>query len=118
MKIDSNITGNTIVVNLFGDVDHHSTDIIKNHIYKNLTPDIKNMIINLEGVEFMDSSGIGMILGRYKEMSEKMGTVSVTGIRGNMERIYTLSGLYRIIKSYDTVDEAIEAVKAQAGVYK
>ncbi len=111
MKINSSSEGNTLIVNLFGDIDHHNTEIIKRYIYDNMAHSIKNLVIDLSGVEFMDSSGIGMILGRYKEMSEKMGTVSLVGIRGNMERIYTLSGLYKIIKNYSTVKDAVNSLK-------
>lgn len=118
MKIDSIISGNTFVIHLFGDVDHYSTEFIKKYIYDNIIPDIKNIVFNLEGVEFMDSSGIGMVLGRYKEMSEKMGTVALVGVKGNMERIYTLSGLYRIIKNYTTIDEALKSITLRDGVYE
>ncbi len=66
------------------------------------------MIIDLDNVQFMDSSGIGMILGRFREMDERNGRMVITGIKGNMERIFRLSGLYKIIKKYDTVNEAVE----------
>lgn len=110
MKYESYISGNTFIINLFGDVDHHNAESIKRYIHENILPDTKNIIINMDGVEFMDSSGIGMLLGRYKEMSEKMGTVVLVGIKENMERIYTLSGLFKIIKNYSTVEEALEYI--------
>ena len=49
-----------------------------------------------------------MILGRFREMDERNGRMVITGIKGNMERIFRLSGLYKIIKKYDTVNEAVE----------
>ncbi len=115
MKIDSSTAGNTLIVYLFGDIDHHNTELIKKYIHECIAPDIKNLVISLENVEFMDSSGIGMVLGRYKEMKEKMGTVALVGVKGNMERIYTLSGLYRIINNYSTTDEALKSI--QDGVH-
>lgn len=95
------------VVELNGDIDHHSSEIIKREIYMNTGKYVKKMIIDLSNVEFMDSSGIGMILGRYREIEEREGKIALTGIKGNMERIFNMSGLYKIIKKFDTVDDAL-----------
>ena len=107
MKLSDSRINKTFVLNIVGDVDHHSTEEIKRYIYNNIGMMSKHLIINLSEVNFMDSSGIGMILGRYKEMVEKNGSVSIVGIKGNMERIYKLSGLYKIIKNYNTLEEGI-----------
>ena len=48
----------------------------------------------------MDSSGIGMIMGRYKAISQKGGVVVVTGINPTINRMLELSGLYKIVEVY------------------
>lgn len=45
----------------------------------------------------MDSSGIGMLIGRYKRMKRRGGSVAVTGAEGRIDRIFTMAGLYQII---------------------
>lgn len=60
-------------------------------------PDIRRLIFDMRGVEFMDSSGIGMLIGRYKRMKRRGGSVAVTGAEGRIDRIFTMAGLYQII---------------------
>lgn len=95
------------IVKLSGDIDHCSSEKIKRQIYLNTSKFVRKMIIDLSNVEFMDSSGIGMILGRYKEIEERKGKIAITGIKGNMERIFNMSGLYKIINKYNTINDAI-----------
>ena len=95
------------VVKLSGDIDHYSSEKIKREIYLNTSKYVRKMIIDLSNVEFMDSSGIGMILGIYKEIKERQGKIAVTGIKGNMERIFNMSGLYKIISKYNNINDAI-----------
>ncbi len=95
------------VIELDGDIDHHSSEIIKREIYINTGRYVNKMIIDLSNVEFMDSSGIGMILGRYREIKERGGKIALTGIKGNMERIFNMSGLYKIISRFNTIDDAL-----------
>ncbi len=96
------------IIELTGDIDHYTSEKIRRDIYMNTGRYVNKMIIDLSGVEFMDSSGIGMILGRYREIKERGGKIALTGIKGNMERIFNMSGLYKIIGRYDTVNDALK----------
>lgn len=96
------------IIELNGDIDHYTSEKIRREIYMNTGRYVNKMIIDLSGVEFMDSSGIGMILGRYREIKERGGKIALTGIKGNMERIFNMSGLYKIIGRYDTVNDALK----------
>lgn len=95
------------IVELKGDIDHYTSEKIKRAIYLNTGKYARKMIIDLRDVEFMDSSGIGMILGRYREIKERNGEIAITGVKGNMERIFNMSGLYKIISKYDTIGDAL-----------
>lgn len=95
------------IVELYGDIDHCTSEKIKREIFLNTGKFVRKMIIDLSNVEFMDSSGIGMILGRYREIKERKGKIALTGIKGNMERIFNMSGLYKIINKYNTIGDAL-----------
>ena len=47
---------------------------------------------------FMDSSGIGMVMGRYRKIQYFGGNVYVTGVGAGIDRIFSMSGLYKIIQ--------------------
>ena len=61
-------------------------------------------LFDFSGVEFMDSSGIGVIMGRYKQMSYVGGTVYVYGIGKNVDRIFQMSGLYKLVKQWNQAE--------------
>lgn len=52
----------------------------------------------------MDSSGIGVIMGRYKLVKNRGGKVTVTNINNSIDRILTISGLYKIVEKTITPD--------------
>ena len=57
---------------------------------------IKHLVINMENLDFLDSSGIGFIIGRYHQLKKNNGDVMLCGIHGKIERIISLSGLTKI----------------------
>ena len=61
-------------------------------------PSVRRLVFDLSGLEFMDSSGIGMIIGRYNLMKSRGGSVAVVPGDRRVDRIIELSGLYRIIE--------------------
>ena len=111
MKIRLKKINNNLVVYPTGEIDHHTAEELRLVIdskFENLCA--KNIIVDFNEVSFMDSSGIGMIIGRYKHANNHGGKVVVSGVSDAMRKIFTLSGLGRIISIYTTVDEAINNI--------
>jgi len=100
--------GNTLIIGLNGDLDHHSAEEVRNKIDDRIDRDkINKLILDFSGVTFMDSSGIGVVIGRYKKLSMRDGEVRIAEINNNVKRVFELSGLFKIIKTYNTVEEAL-----------
>lgn len=90
--------GDTLTIMLSGEIDHYSASAIKTNIDALIrSPQIMHMRLDFSGVSFMDSSGIGMIIGRYKTMKAKNGRVSATGLYPPVDRLFRIAGLHRII---------------------
>lgn len=68
---------------------------------------VKNIVFDFKDVSFMDSSGIGLIMGRYKKVMFIGGKAAVTNVGNAVDRIFKISGLYKIIEKYDTIQEAL-----------
>lgn len=84
---------------LTGDIDHHSTRKLRSELDNfviTMQPDI--LIIDLTGISFMDSSGIGLIIGRYKLLKELGGRLEVKSPQPYIRRVLRLSGIERIVK--------------------
>lgn len=99
----------TLIVKITGEIDHYSSNEIKNKTdkeYKRLNS--KNILFDLSNVTFMDSSGIGVIMGRYKNVSANGGIVAAASINKDIKKIFELSGLLKIIKYYENPEKALK----------
>ena len=63
-----------------------------------LDPGVRRLVFDLNELEFMDSSGIGLIIGRYKLMARRGGSVAVRGPGRRVDRIFQMSGLYQLVE--------------------
>lgn len=85
---------------LQGDLDQHSAlqvkDIVDGQI--SLHPRLKRLLFDMQDVSFMDSSGIGVIIGRYKNMARRGGCTEVTNTAQRVDRIFRMSGLYQLVE--------------------
>jgi len=104
-----NIYKDKIIVNLKGELDHHMATKIKAQLREAMEKhDLKKLIFNFKDVTFMDSSGIGMILGRYKELQPIGGKIGVINLNDRIKRIFDMSGLLSIIPCFENDQEIIE----------
>ncbi|SFR81226.1 anti-sigma F factor antagonist [Anaeromicropila populeti] len=104
------VENHCLIIQLNSDLDHHSALKIReksDHIIAH--DNIRNIIFDFSNSNFMDSSGIGVIMGRYKKVIFSGGKIAVTGINPPVDRIFRVSGLYKIIQKYETVMDALKA---------
>ncbi|MDR3595028.1 anti-sigma F factor antagonist [Clostridium sp.] len=102
---------NILITTLSGELDHNSAEGVRVRIDDRIDRDnIRKVVLDFSRVTFMDSSGIGAVLGRYKKVSNKGGVLCIAMPNKNVNRIFELAGLYKIIKNYNTVDEAVRCI--------
>ncbi len=98
MNIRTEHIGTTLVVKLFGEIDQSCAGEIRARIDGELQAHpVQNLILDFAEVSFMDSSGIGMVLGRYKEIKARGGKTMIIRTRPQVDRLLELSGLKKII---------------------
>ncbi|MBQ4073986.1 MAG: anti-sigma factor antagonist [Clostridia bacterium] len=86
-------------VYLEGELDHCSAQSIRRELDRVLEDQsIRHLILDMGKMSFMDSSGIGVILGRYRILAARGGTVAVRNMNAHVERIFILSGMHQIIR--------------------
>lgn len=108
MFIGFNKEKGKLIVYLEGELDHHSAEEVRSKIDNKIDSNKeKSIILDFSKVSFMDSSGIGVVIGRYKKLGTKGGNISIVNPTNNVSRIFQLSGLFKIIHSYGSIDEAI-----------
>lgn len=110
MTKDFHIGKNALIFHLQGEIDQHAATQLKERIDIEIESSTKrNLIIDLKDVVLMDSSGIGLIVGRYKLVSSIGGKFAVCGASEHIRKMLELSGITKIIKHYKTIAEAEKA---------
>ena len=93
------IKENCLTIFLPSEVDHH----IAEEMRKNMDTIIENnhiriVIFDFQNTEFMDSSGIGVIMGRYRMMGMRGDCIQATGVNSYIEKLLHLSGVYKFVE--------------------
>ena len=88
-----------LLVFLQGEINHHSAVSTRAAIDEKvleLCP--KNLVLDLADAPFMDSSGLGLVMGRYQRMQELGGTLTVANPSAEHKKIFKLAGLNKLVK--------------------
>lgn len=98
LKIQLEQRRQTVIVRLIGELDHHTADIVKAKMEEAiLKGNGIHLILSLKKLSFMDSSGLGVILGRYKQVTAKGGRMIVCDVNPAVYRLFEMSGLFKIL---------------------
>ncbi len=98
MDIKLENIGTTLVVKLDGEIDHHTAPELKDEIDREINlRNIINLVLDFDGVSFMDSSGIGVIIGRYKQIQARGGRTMIIRVKPQVDKILEISGLKKIL---------------------
>ena len=112
MEISFEMINDILICVLSGELDHHSSGRVRDSIDNTYdTFQAKHIILSFEGVTFMDSSGIGLIMGRYNKVRLQHGRIAVAGCSEHIDRILDMAGIYTIAGCYGSVSEALAAAK-------
>ena len=84
---------------LMGELDHHSAEKMRKKLDKEIiSSGAETVIFDLTDLTFMDSSGIGVLLGRYKLFATKK--LYISGARDNVDKVLKISGVYTLMPKY------------------
>lgn len=100
----------TLIVTVKGELDHHIAAKLRTKIDRELGGEIKNIVFDFSELSFMDSSGVGMIMGRYKAVQKAGGSLIVAAATPQVERILKISGLMNIVRLESSVGQAIKKI--------
>lgn len=116
--MNTTISGNVLIVKVDGDLDHNTANSIRKKIDSELKKNPINLLImDLSTLNFMDSSGIGLILGRYKLINSLGGKLCLVKPNESIGRIINMSGLHKILSIYSSVEEALDERGIEIGKY-
>ena len=98
----------TLIIHMPKELDHHNCRKLKTDTDLMLEENcVRRIIFDFEKTEFMDSSGIGILLNRYKQMAGSGGKVTLYGVNAQIGRILAIGGIHRLMEHFDSKEAAI-----------
>jgi len=110
IKTDSRV----LFAEISGELDHHQAERLRTQIdaaYDKSS--CRHIILNMAGVDFMDSSGIGMIIGRYKNTEKRGGKLILAQMSEHVTKLFEISGLAKIIKRAASTEDALNILNCK-----
>ncbi|OFW75737.1 MAG: anti-sigma F factor antagonist [Alicyclobacillus sp. RIFOXYA1_FULL_53_8] len=112
MAVESRLIDGILVVQLQGEVDHHKAEELRNDIEVALEGTrYRGLVLSFRGIDFMDSSGLGLILGRYRTVTQHHGKMGLCEVNTTLSRLFELSGILKIIPVHATEEQAVRALQ-------
>ena len=98
MEVFTDYEGSGLVFRLVGELDEHSAEFVRRRLDTLISDsNFDSVIFELSRLSFMDSTGIGVIIGRYKLIRKQNKPVYVRNPSPTVDKIFKMSGLYEII---------------------
>lgn len=109
MEIETKERSGALIARLVGEFDVGAADRFRTEIDTLLDADkrLSCLILDLSEVTFIDSSGIGAILGRYRKMTARGGVIRAVGLKPTVRRVFEFSGMTGLIPAYADVKQAL-----------
>ncbi len=91
-----------LVVYVYGELDEHNASSAKTVLDKLLLDNLNSshVVFDLSGLSFMDSTGIGLLIGRYKKLKQFNIPTYISGATASAEKVIELAGLYNIMPKH------------------
>jgi len=115
MSLILNSKKNTLIVRVNGDFDLVSANEFRDKIDQSLEETrSQNLMLDLSKITFIDSSGLGVILGRYRRVKGNQGQVVIYGTKPAVEKIFAVSGISSLMTLCETEKEAWEFLDSKS----
>ncbi|GAC1409049.1 MAG: anti-sigma factor antagonist BldG [Actinomycetota bacterium] len=107
LVIESRTQGAWAILDVTGEVDVFTAPKLRERIVQSIDQGHEKLIVNLDGVGFMDSTGLGTLVGGLKRMKERGGTLALVCSNRPVLRILTITGLDAVFSIHESTDKAL-----------
>ncbi len=107
MEIKLKKYSTTYILEVVGDMDLYSSFELKNVVTKMLAKDIKNYVVDLAKVDYIDSSGIGVLIHIYSNIKKMNRILKISNVHGSVEKVIKLTKLSQYFPIVGSVKEAL-----------
>jgi anti-sigma B factor antagonist len=114
MKIQSDIREGMVILTLKGNLmGAPETEDFREAVKKHLEVGAQRFIIDLKEVKWMNSLGLGSLISTYTSVKHKEGVMVIANVSEKIKSLFMITQLIKVFQNYNTVDEAIQALKGE-----
>ena len=99
-------------IDISGQIDVYTSPKVKEAVNALISGGAYNLIVNLEQVRYIDSTGLGVLIGALKKVREHNGHIFLVCVDQQIKKVFTITGLVKIFRIFDTNEAAIAAFGA------
>ena len=109
MEITKKSKGDIVILMIVGEIDLYNAPEIKDIINKLIEERNYNIIIDLEKVSYIDSSGIGALISSLSNLKKYQGGLKIINVYGSVKKVFELTKLTSFFEIHDSEDEAVDS---------
>lgn len=111
IKIDVQDKEYCNILSVHGDVDVYTSPKVKEAINALIEKEVFSIVVNLEDVRYVDSTGLGVLIGALKRLKEHNGSIVLVCTNPQIKKIFQITGLVKIFSIYSNDEEALTSFK-------
>ena len=109
LEIGTSVAGGRTVVSVAGEVDVYTAPQLREHLDHEIDAGHHDLVVDLTNVTFMDSTGLGVLVGRLKQIRLHDGSMLLVCTHDRVLKVFVITGLDKVFAIYPTVSEALAA---------
>ncbi|MBB4935627.1 anti-sigma B factor antagonist [Lipingzhangella halophila] len=113
MKLDHYTEDDTEIVVVEGEIDVYTAPRLRELLIDLVNKGNVHLVVNMEKVEFLDSTGLGVLVGGLKRVRAHDGTLDLVCTQERILKIFRITGLTKVFGIYESVQEAIDKRKSK-----
>lgn len=110
LKIIVRKNGAIPIIELSGEVDAYTSARFREIMIETIENGGTSLVVSMAAVEYIDSSGLGALVGGLKRASERNGRILVVCSQPQVRKVFEITGLEKVFPLYDIEDDAVKAI--------
>ena len=107
LSITSEARGEATVVHVSGEIDVYTAPLLREHLDEHISAGRHHLVVDLGGVTFMASTGLGVLVGRLKLVRAANGTLRLACANERILSVFSITGLDKVFQIFPSVDDAV-----------
>jgi anti-sigma B factor antagonist len=112
LSVSSSEQGAVTIVHVAGEIDVYTAPLLREVLDKQIAAGRNDLVVDLEKVTFMDSTGLGVLVGRLKLVRGQNGSLRIVSAQERILKVFKITGLDKVFHIHPTVEDASAAANA------